>query len=195
MYNTNIPQQNILNTPQFQSGISQPPGLHPKKIIKIFGQEYILCKDASDPTTAFPHNRVKIQDGDCVHIKDSDIDVYFCYLHGIIQPLPNSLEKPVNVYYTGFHDHMIDLRYITPADVSRMHVYKVESTDWASQFVRSMLGAPSTSEQERTPISPFPPGFMNNVQKAANTQQVQQVQPQQVNSKKEVEQNNGQESE
>lgn len=165
----NVPQQNILTNPQFQSGISQPPGLHPKKIIKIYGQEYVLCKDAADPTTSFPHNRVKIQEGDCVHVKDADIDVYFCYLHGIIQPLPNSLEKPVNVYYTGFHDHMIDLRYITPADVSRMHVYKVESAEWATEFVRNMLGAPSTTQPDREPISPFPPGFMQKVQTEAES--------------------------
>lgn len=164
----NYPQQNIL-APQFQTGITQPPGLHPKKIIKIFGKEYILCKDASDSTTSFPHNRVKIQDGDCIHVKDADIDVYFCYLHGIIQPLPNSLEVPVTVIYTGFHDHQIDLRYITPADVARMHVYKLDSTEWATEFVRNMLGAPSTSQQDRDPISPFPPGFMNNVQSEQNT--------------------------
>jgi hypothetical protein len=163
MYTSNnLPHQqsSALNSTQFQSGITQPPGLHPKKVIKIYGQEYVLCKDAADPTTQFPHNRVKIQEGDCVHVKDADIDVYFCYLHGIIQPLPNSLEKPVNVYYTGFHDHMIDLRYITPADVSRMHVYKVEANEWATEFVRNMLGAASTTQTDRDPISPFPPGFM-----------------------------------
>ena len=187
MYNTtNLPHQqnSILNNTQFQSGITQPPGLHPKKVIKIYGQEYVLCKDAADPTTQFPHNRVKIQEGEkkgqevdakavlgYVGYEDEtaqpfakgesvDIDVYFCYLHGVIQPLPNSLEKPVNVYYTGFHDHMIDLRYITPADVSRMHVYKVESNEWATEFVRSMLGAASTTQTDREPISPFPPGFM-----------------------------------
>ena len=168
MYNPNIPQQSMSMPSQFQSGISQPPGMHPKKVIKIYGQEYVLCKDASDPTTAFPHNRVKIQDGDCIHLKDQDIDVYFCYLHRIIQPLPNSLEKPVNVYYTGFHDHMIDLRYITPHDISRLHIYKVDSTDWATEFVRSMLGAPTSTETERSPISPFPPGFM--VQQKTDTE-------------------------
>ena len=180
--NSNLPQQNILTNPQFQSGISQPPGLHPKKIIKIYGQEYVLCKDAADPTTSFPHNRVKIQEGDCIHVKDADIDVYFCYLHGIIQPLPNSLEKPVNVYYTGFHDHMIDLRYITPADVSRMHVYKVESNEWATEFVRNMLGAPSTTQPDREPISPFPPGFMNRVQTEADN-----IPQQQISNKKDTE--------
>jgi hypothetical protein len=55
---------------------------------------------------------------------------------------------------------MIDLRYITPADVSRMHVYKVEANEWATEFVRNMLGAASTTQTDREPISPFPPGFM-----------------------------------
>lgn len=40
-----------------QTGISQPPGMTPKKVISMFGQEYILCKDAADSTVAFPHSR------------------------------------------------------------------------------------------------------------------------------------------
>ena len=41
-----------------------------------------------------------------------------------------------------------------------MHVYKVDSTEWATEFVRNMLGAPSTTQTDREPISPFPPGYM-----------------------------------
>jgi hypothetical protein len=66
---------------------------------------------------------------------------------------------------------MIDLRYITPADVSRMHVYKVESNEWATEFVRNMLGAPSTTQTDREPISPFPPGFMLKTEEKKDTSQ------------------------
>lgn len=139
-----------------QTGISQPPGMAPKKVISMFGQEYILCKDAADSTTAFPHNRVKIQNGDCVPIKEGNLQVYFCYIHGIIQPLPNSLEKPVDVYYVGFHKNYVDMRFITPADVARMHVYKCDTIDWASNFAKHMLGVAADIEPERDPISPWP---------------------------------------
>ena len=139
-----------------QTGISQPPGIAPKKVITLFGQDYILCKDAADSTIAFPHNRVKIQNGDCVPIKEGNIQVYFCYIHGIIQPLPNSLEKPVDVYYVGFHKNYVDMRFITPADVARMHVYKCDTIDWASNFAKHMLGVASDNEAEREPISPWP---------------------------------------
>lgn len=139
-----------------QTGISQPPGMTPKKVINMFGQEYILCKDAADSTISFPHNRVKIQNGDCVPIKEGNIQVYFCYIHGIIQPLPNSLEKPVDVYYVGFHKNYVDMRFITPADVARMHVYKCDSIDWASNFAKHILGVASDADAERDPISPWP---------------------------------------
>lgn len=139
-----------------QTGISQPPGMTPKKVITMFGQEYILCKDAADSTISFPHNRVKIQNGDCVPIKEGNIQVYFCYIHGVIQPLPNSLEKPVDVYYVGFHKNYVDMRFITPADVSRMHVYKCDSIDWASNFAKHILGVASDADSERDPISPWP---------------------------------------
>ena len=139
-----------------QTGISQPPGMTPKKVISMFGQEYVLCKDAADSTVAFPHNRVKIQNGDCVPIKEGNLQVYFCYIHGVIQPLPNSLEKPVDVYYVGFHKNYVDMRFITPADVARMHVYKCDTIDWASNFAKHMLGVASEAEPERDPISPWP---------------------------------------
>lgn len=156
MYNAN--QVNYAQaTPS--AGISQPSGIQPKKVIKIFGQEFVLCKDASDPTTSFPHNRVKIQAGDCVHIKDADLDVYFCYLHGFIPPLPNSLEKPVNDYYVGFHKNHIDIRFLTNSDLNRMNIYRSETTDWATSFAKNLLGFPISEEQEREPISPFPPGW------------------------------------
>lgn len=139
-----------------QTGISQPPGMTPKKVISMFGQEYILCKDAADSTVAFPHSRVKIQNGDCVPIKEGNLQVYFCYIHGVIQPLPNSLEKPVDVYYVGFHKNYVDMRFITPADVARMHVYKCDTIDWASNFAKYMLGVATEAEPERDPISPWP---------------------------------------
>lgn len=147
---------NLQKTNGIQTGISQPPKLAPKKVINLFGQEYILCKDATDSTTAFPHNRVKIQNGDCVPIKENNIDVFFCYIHGTIQPLPNSLEKPVEVYYVGFHKNFVDMRFITPADVARMHVYKCDTVDWATNFARNILGVTQESEEQRDPISPFP---------------------------------------
>lgn len=139
-----------------QTGISQPPDMTPKKVISMFGQEYILCKDAADSTTAFPHGRVKIQNGDCVPINEGNIQVYFCYIHGIIQPLPNSLEKPVDVYYVGFHKNYVDMRFITPADVSRMHIYKCDTVEWASTFAKHLLGVTPESDHERDPISPWP---------------------------------------
>lgn len=154
-----------MQTPQAPSivaaGISQPNGLSPKKVISIFGQDYVLCKDAADSTTAFPHQRVKIQNGDCIQIKDNNLDVYFCYIHGVIHPLPNSLEKPVDVYYVGFHKKYIDMRFITPSDVARMHIYKAESSNWAGAFARSMLGLTPDNEEQRDPISPFPEELMN----------------------------------
>lgn len=81
--------------------------------------------------------------------------MYFCYIHGIIQPLPNSLEKPVDVYYVGFHKNYVDMRFITPADVARMHVYKCDTIDWASNFAKHMLGVAADIEPERDPISPW----------------------------------------
>lgn len=154
------PQQSQFVPTILNAGISQPSGLQPKKVINIFGQEYVLCKDASDSTTSFPHNRVKIQNGDCIHVKDNSLDVYFCYIHGIIYPLPNSLEKPVDVYYVGFHKKYVDMRFITPQDVARMHIYKSDSSNWGLSFARNMLGFESDDVDTRDPISPFPEEMM-----------------------------------
>lgn len=139
-----------------QMGVTQLQGMAPKKVINIQGTEYILCKDASDSTTAFPHNRVNFQFGDCVKVEREGFEVYFCYLHGIIHPLPNSLEKSVNVYYTGFHKNQIDMRFISPNDIARMNVYKADTTNWASEFALQILGREDKPTETRDPISPFP---------------------------------------
>lgn len=138
------------------AGISQPNGFSPKKVIQIYGQEYVLCKDATDSTTSFPHQRVKILNGDCIPIKEGSIDAYFCYINGVIEPLPNSLEKPINVHYIGFHKKYVDMRFITPADIMRMHIYKSDGTNWATSFAKCMLGLNSEENDSREPISPFP---------------------------------------
>lgn len=139
------------------TGISQPNGFTPKKEFTLFGTKYILCKDASDSTMSFPHNRVKIQSGEC--IKLPNIDAYFCYMHGTIPPIPNTLEKNVDVYYVGFHKNFIDMRYLTPTDIARMHIYKSDTTDWASAFASAVLNTNYESEQDmhREPISPWIP--------------------------------------
>lgn len=139
------------------TGISQPSGFTPKKEFTLFGTKYILCKDASDSTTYFPHNRVKIQNGEC--IKLPNLDAYFCYMHGVIPPIPNTLEKPVEVYYIGFHKSYVDMRYLTPTDIARMHIYKSDTTDWASAFANAVLNTGLETEQnmEREPISPWIP--------------------------------------
>ena len=145
-------------------GITQPTSQNaPKKLIKMFGTELVLCKDASDSTTSFPHERVQILGGDCVHIEEGNYNVYFCYLRGIIQPLPNSLEKPITVYYVGFHKNYVDMRFLTPQDISRMHIYKQTTENWAQTFARNLLNI-NTDEMEREPISPFPIA-VNNVKR------------------------------
>lgn len=62
----------------------------------------------------------------------------------------------MDVYYVGFHKNYVDMRFITPADVARMHVYKCDTIDWASNFAKHMLGVATEAEPERDPISPWP---------------------------------------
>lgn len=148
----------MMNSTNLIDGISQNNSFSPKKEIILFGNKYILCKDASDSTTFFPHNRVKIQSGDCIKIPD--IDAFFCYMHGVIPPMPNSLEKSVDVYYIGFHKNYVDMRYLTPTDISRMHIYKTDTTDWASAFAKAVLDIEPEIPNEslnREPISPWVP--------------------------------------
>lgn len=151
-------------TNQYQSqgvGVTQFNGMTPKKVIRIAGVDWHLRKDATDIAATFPHSEVQWLNVGCEPISLGNGQVHYCWILGVIVPPPGSIKAPINVLYVGFHQHkiMMSPNMLTPADQDRMHVYTCDYIDFAGSFIKQFLDItpPAAQEEQREPISPFPP--------------------------------------
>lgn len=161
----NIPTQGIPQNinpmlPQQQKvgvGVTQVSGLKPKSTVTVRGVDYTLRKDATDSTTVFPYQRMVWLSAGSIPIMGGK--AHACYILGIIPPTPNSLETPVSVFAIGFHQQKLQMHpsMLSDADMSRLHYYASGGQDFAVEFVDRFMGATHNIEEQREPISPFPP--------------------------------------
>lgn len=123
----------------------------------VNGVEWHLKKDATDPSTVFPYQRMQWINAGCDKVTNN---VYCCWILGIIPPTMGTLEKPVSVFTLGFNSAFIPMspQTIGQQDMMRMHYYTSEYGDFARQFVTKFLSAEQVKEiTERPSMMPFPP--------------------------------------
>lgn len=137
--------------------VTQINGQKAKQTIMVNGVEWHLKKDATDPSTVFPYQRMQWINAGCDKVTNN---VYCCWVLGIIPPTMGTLEKPVSVFTLGFNSAFIPMspQTIGQQDMMRMHYYTSEYGDFARQFVTKFLSAEQVKEiTERPSMMPFPP--------------------------------------
>lgn len=160
-------------------GVTQFNGMKPKSSISVGGVEWALRRDATDSTTAFPHQKVSWLNAGCEPMADGR--VHYCWIMGVIPPTPGTIERPVNVMYVGFHQFKITIapNSISQSDLDRMHVYVSDNSDFAGEFVNKFLGLePAQPVESRESISPWPPTIDQSVLHAKPQTPEPQPQPQ-----------------
>lgn len=168
--------QNIQNN---GIGVTQFNGMKPRNVINMGGVEWILKRDATDSSAVFPHQKVNWLNAGCEPLGDGRVN--YCWIMGVIAPTPNSIERPVNVMYVGFHPQRILVapNAVSQADMDRMHVYVSDSSNFVGEFVGKFLGIePEKPIEARESISPWPPMLDQEILSAKPEQRVaQQPQP------------------
>lgn len=138
-------------------GVTQFGGMKPRNVISIGGVNWSLRRDATDSSTAFPHQKVNWLNAGCEPLGDGQVN--YCWIMGVIAPTPGTIERPVNVMYIGFHPQriMIAPNSVSVSDLDRMHVYISDSSNFVGEFVGQFLGIqPEKPATERESISPWP---------------------------------------
>ncbi|QGH71285.1 hypothetical protein vBYenM636_32 [Yersinia phage vB_YenM_636] len=128
-----------------------------KEHIKVAGREWRLRRDAFDPTTSFPHERVThFLDVGCSEV---GAGIYSVWVVGLITPTQGTLERPVQVMYLGFAN-----RVMAPSreDLGKMHVYTCDSSTFAADFVSEFLSDGDDAVTEKPVIMPYPENAAQN---------------------------------
>lgn len=139
-------------------GVTQFNGMRPRQNISIGGVLWSLRRDATDSSMVFPHQKVNWLNAGCEPLGDGQIN--YCWIMGVIAPMPGTIERPVNVMYVGFHNQRILIapNSVSQSDLDRMHVYVSDSSNFVGEFVSKFLGIePEVPVTERESISPWPP--------------------------------------
>lgn len=138
-------------------GVSQIREVETKQVIRIGGAEWRLKRDASDPASSFPHERVNWVETGCHKVFGHPF--YACWIKGVILPAPNSLEQAQSIIYVGFHSNQISMTpaHLTVDDLKCMHIYGRTEPRFAEEFVNAFLGLEPEAEQKRETISSTPP--------------------------------------
>lgn len=133
------------------SVVSQPR-METKQKIVVYGQPYILKKDATDAATFFPHNRVTVEEYGCTQVNK---DLFMAWITGIIPATPGTLEKSLRVFYVGWSP--IKIIKPTDRDILNMHVYATETGPFAAEFAQKFLErVEDASVESRPAVTPFP---------------------------------------
>ncbi|HGB3193987.1 TPA: hypothetical protein ACIVAT_000638 [Salmonella enterica subsp. enterica serovar Waycross] len=138
-------------------GVSQIKEVETKQVIRIGGNEWRLKRDAADPATSFPHERVNWVETGCHKVFNQPF--YACWIKGVILPAPNSLEQAQSIIYVGFHSSQISMSpaHLTIDDLKCMHIYGRSEPRFAEEFVNAFLGLEAAEETKRETISATPP--------------------------------------
>lgn len=128
--------------------------LNPKKSLIVNGETWELHKAATDSTVPFAIERVKVDSFACEKVGDMS---YIVLVGGIIQPMPNTLEKPVKVMMIGFAPMQVTPVQIGVNQLRNMHVYKSDPKNMAHAFATAFFSAEDGAQVvESVEISPFP---------------------------------------
>lgn len=119
--------------------VTQINGKHAKSVIRVMGIDWHLKKDATDPSTIFPFEKMIWMNAGCDQVRDSNI--YCCWIMGVIPPTPGSLERPVSVFTLGFNQCQIPMSpaSLTKQDMQRMHYYTSDYGDFTKKFIDNFL--------------------------------------------------------
>lgn len=132
------------------------PNKGPVPTIEAGGVTYKLIKNAAvDTHQAFPHERVTWLQTGCEKATET---LYYCWLRGVLTALPNSLEKPLDLFYVGFstEPRSMHLSTITLDQVRNIHIYAAESISLAQAFGKGFLDLPKEDKSNETDISATP---------------------------------------
>lgn len=137
-------------------GVTQFNGMSPKSSIYVNGIDWKLRRDATDSTTAFPHQRVNWMNAGCEPMGEGT--VHYCWIMGVIAPTPGTLEKAISVMYIGFHPQKIVIapNTVSQFDLNRMHIYTSDGSGFAFEFVNKFLGVEENNPLNREHIRPWP---------------------------------------
>lgn len=131
--------------------VTQINGKRAKQQIVVNGVTWTLKKDATDPSTIFPFEKISWLNAGCDPIEGSNI--YCCWIIGVIPPTPGSLEKPVSVFTLGFNSVYIPMSpaYLTKQDMQRMHYYTSDYGDFTKSFINNFLDLEQPKEITNRP--------------------------------------------
>lgn len=139
------------------ANVTQINGRRAKEHIVVNGVDWHLKKDATDPSTIFPFERMNWLNAGCDKVGDN---VYCCWILGVIPPTYGTLEKPVSVFTLGFNGTYIPMTpsSLTKQDMLRMHFYTSEYSELARGFINSFLDRETqeSATKPRTAMMPFP---------------------------------------
>lgn len=137
--------------------------LNPKKSLIVNGETWELHKSATDSTIPFAIERVKVDSFDCEKVADNS---YIVLVGGIIQPMPNTLEKPVKIMMIGFAPIQVTPMQIGVNQLRNMHVYKTDPKNMAHAFATAFFSEDDGAGiVESVEISPFPKQKKEEVKK------------------------------
>lgn len=139
------------------AAVTQLNGRKAKEHIIINGIDWHLKKDATDPSTIFPFERMSWLNAGCNQVSNN---VYCCWILGVIPPNYGTLEKPVSVFTLGFNSTYVPMTpsALTKNDMMRMHFYTSDYTDFAKEFLTKFLDIQSSEDKplDRPEMTPFP---------------------------------------
>ena len=137
--------------------MTQIEELQPKNVITVSGIEYHLRRSSRDSTTEFSHNRVVWVNTGCFKYREG---IHACWIMGIIQPAPNTIETPVSCVYVGFSPVHINMssQVLTINDLNNMNIYVSDCGNLMGDFINEYLGIPTAVNREST-MMPFPPAI------------------------------------
>ena len=128
--------------------------INPKKSLIVNGETWDLQKSATDSTIPFAIERVKVDSFACERINDG---AYIVLVGGVIQPMPNTIEKPVKVMLIGFAPMQVTPMQIGVNQLRNMHVYKTDPKNMAHAFAEAFFSAEDgVAITEAVEISPYP---------------------------------------
>ncbi len=128
--------------------------MNPKKSFVVNGEKWALHKSATDSTIPFAIERVKVSDFACEQFADSS---YIVLVGGVIEPMPNTLEKPVKIMMIGFAPMQVAPAHIGNNQLRNMHVYKTDPKSMANEFAKAFFNdADGEPMVEQVEITPFP---------------------------------------
>lgn len=138
--------------------MSEDKTLNPKRELVVMGEKWDLVKSATDSTTPFAYERLKVENFACERLNDK---AYIVLVGAYIPPMPNSIETPVRIMMVGFSNRQVVPLEVGPQQLRNMHIYKSNSKDIAKEFAMAFFGGDETPTRQAE-ITPYPEGVASD---------------------------------